>query len=28
MEVIIHELVGATAKRAVEEPLGLKLLRP
>ena len=28
MEVIIHELVGATARRVVEEPLGLKLLRP
>jgi len=28
MEVIIHELVGTTAKRAVEPPLGLKLLRP
>jgi predicted DNA-binding protein with PD1-like motif len=28
MEVIIHELVGTTAKRAVEEPLGLKLLQP
>ncbi len=28
MEVIIHELVGTTAKRAVEAPLGLKLLRP
>ena len=28
MEVIIHELVGTTAKRVVEEPLGLKLLRP
>ncbi len=28
MEVIIHELVGATATRAVEAPLGLKLLRP
>lgn len=28
MEVIIHELVGSTAQRAVEEPLGLKLLRP
>jgi predicted DNA-binding protein with PD1-like motif len=28
MEVVIHELVGSTAKRAVEQPLGLKLLRP
>lgn len=28
MEVIIHELAGSTARRAVEEPLGLKLLRP
>jgi predicted DNA-binding protein with PD1-like motif len=28
MEVIIHELVGTTARRAVEEPLGLRLLRP
>ncbi|MBM9536275.1 PPC domain-containing DNA-binding protein [Desulfobulbus alkaliphilus] len=28
MEVIIHELVGTDAKRVVEEPLGLKLLRP
>jgi len=28
MEVIIHELVGTAAKRVVEEPLGLKLLRP
>ena len=28
MEVIIHELTGSTARRLVEEPLGLKLLRP
>jgi predicted DNA-binding protein with PD1-like motif len=28
MEVIIHELLGTPARRAVEEPLGLKLLRP
>ena len=28
MEVILHELVGTTATRAVEAPLGLKLLRP
>lgn len=28
MEVIIHELVGTTAKRHLEEPLGLKLLHP
>ena len=28
MEVIIHELVGGTARRVVEEPLGLKLLQP
>lgn len=28
MEVIIHELVGSTARRVVEAPLGLKLLRP
>jgi len=28
MEVIVHELVGSTAKRMVEAPLGLKLLRP
>jgi predicted DNA-binding protein with PD1-like motif len=28
MEVIIHELAGSTARRAVEAPLGLKLLRP
>jgi predicted DNA-binding protein with PD1-like motif len=28
MEVIIHELVGTSARRTVEEPLGLKLLRP
>jgi predicted DNA-binding protein with PD1-like motif len=28
MEVILHELVETTARRAVEEPLGLRLLRP
>lgn len=28
MEVIIHELVGTTARRAVETPLGLRLLQP
>lgn len=28
MEVIIHELLDTTAKRVVEEPLGLKLLQP
>jgi len=28
MEVIIQELVETTAKRTVEEPLGLKLLQP
>jgi len=28
MEVILHELAGTTARRVVEEPLGLKLLRP
>lgn len=28
MEVVIHEIVGSTAKRLHEEPLGLKLLRP
>ncbi len=28
MEVIMQELVGTTARRAREEPLGLKLLRP
>ncbi len=28
MEVIIFELLDTTAKRVVEEPLGLKLLRP
>ena len=28
MEVIIHELVGTTARRVVAQPLGLKLLRP
>lgn len=28
MEVVIFELVGATAKRVLEEPLGLKLLQP
>lgn len=28
MEVVIHELVKTTAKRVMEEPLGLKLLRP
>ncbi|ADW18258.1 protein of unknown function DUF296 [Desulfobulbus propionicus DSM 2032] len=28
MEVIVHELVGSSARRAVEEPLGLKLLQP
>jgi predicted DNA-binding protein with PD1-like motif len=28
MEVIIHELVKTTARRVMEEPLGLKLLRP
>jgi predicted DNA-binding protein with PD1-like motif len=28
MEVIIQELLGTSAKRIVEEPLGLKLLRP
>lgn len=28
MEVIIFELLDTTAKRIVEEPLGLKLLRP
>lgn len=28
MEVVLHEIVGSTAKRVHEEPLGLKLLRP
>lgn len=28
MEVIIQELAGTTARRIVEQPLGLKLLRP
>lgn len=28
MEIIVHELVGSSAKRVVEVPLGLKLLRP
>ena len=28
MEVVIHELVGSTARRRVEEPLRLKLLCP
>lgn len=28
MEVVIHELQGSTARRLVEEPLGLKLLSP
>lgn len=28
MEVVIHELLETTAKRIVEEPLGIKLLRP
>ena len=28
MEVIMQELVGTTARRVLEEPLGLKLLRP
>lgn len=28
MEVIIHELVGTTARRAREEPLGIPLLQP
>lgn len=28
MEVIIHELVGTTARRIVEAPFDLKLLRP
>ncbi len=28
MEVIINELVETTAKRVVEEPLGIKLLHP
>jgi predicted DNA-binding protein with PD1-like motif len=28
MEAILQELTGTTARRAVEEPLGLKLLRP
>jgi predicted DNA-binding protein with PD1-like motif len=28
MEVIMHELTGTSAKRVVEAPLGLKLLRP
>jgi predicted DNA-binding protein with PD1-like motif len=28
MEVIITELADCTAQRAIEEPLGLKLLRP
>jgi predicted DNA-binding protein with PD1-like motif len=28
MEVIMQELVGTTARRVREEPLGLKLLRP
>ncbi len=28
MEVVLFELVETTAKRVVEEPLGLKLLRP
>jgi len=28
MEVVLFEIVGTTAKRVVEEPLGLKLLRP
>ena len=28
MEVVIHELVGCTARRVREEPLGLKLLSP
>lgn len=28
MEVVIHELAGCSARRLVEEPLGLKLLCP
>ena len=28
MEVILHELVDTTARRATEQPLGLKLLQP
>lgn len=28
MEVIVQELTGSTARRVLEEPLGLKLLRP
>lgn len=28
MEVIIHELEGCSARRVVEEPLGIKLLQP
>lgn len=28
MEVILHELAGTTARRVMEEPLGLKLLQP
>ncbi|WP_419175395.1 PPC domain-containing DNA-binding protein [Desulfosediminicola sp.] len=28
MEVVIHELVGSSAKRVLEEPLGFKLLQP
>ena len=28
MEVVIHELVGTTARRRVEKPLGIKLLAP
>ena len=28
LEVIVHELVGTSTKRMLEQPLGLKLLRP
>lgn len=28
MEVVIHELIGCSARRLVEEPLGIKLLHP
>ncbi len=28
MEVVIHELLGTSARRVIEEPLGLKLLQP
>jgi predicted DNA-binding protein with PD1-like motif len=28
MEVVIHELIGSTARREREEPLGIQLLQP